>query len=139
MDSISAQFDENLAFHFIVHVDMEAPNGRDQKLAHGYVLEDGERYGIQNMEISSVRLGVTIAAMTITATDTRGKVYRLNAMANVGAPWNIYATTTYTAMMRWTLGDRVGYGVVMEVLPIQALTRLRGLKPTDWPAAITTG
>ena len=41
--------------------------------------------------------------------------------------------------MRWTLGDRVGYGVVMEVLPITALTRRRGRRWTDWPASITTG
>lgn len=139
MDSISAQFDDDLAFHFIVHVDLEAPNGHDQKLAHGYVLENGERYGVETMDISSVRIGVTIASMAITVTDTRGKTFKLNAMANVGAPWNIYGTTCYTAMMRWTLGDRDGYGVVMEVLPVQTLTRLRGLKPTDWPSAITTG
>lgn len=46
MDSISAQFDENLAFHLITHVDLDAPNGQDQKLAHGYVLEDGTQYGV---------------------------------------------------------------------------------------------
>jgi hypothetical protein len=139
MDSISAQFDENLCFHLIVHVDLEAPNGCDQKLAHGYVLEDGIQYGVSDLEISSVRIGVTIAAMRMKVTDVRGKVYKLNAMADVGAPWNIYGTTCYTALMRWTLGDRVGYGVVMEVLPVKTLTRLRGRRWTDWPASITTG
>jgi hypothetical protein len=33
--------------------------------------------------------------------------------------------------MRWTLGERVGYGVVMEVLPIKTLTRMRGRRSTD--------
>jgi hypothetical protein len=139
MDSISAQFDEKLAFHLITHVDLEAPSGRDQRLAHGYVLEDGRQYGVVSLDITSVRLGVTLTSMQMTVTDVRGKVYRLNAMADVGAPWNIYGTTCYTALMRWTLGEREGYGVVMEVLPIKTLTRLRGRRAADWPAAITTG
>ncbi|MES2482244.1 MAG: hypothetical protein V4609_09630 [Pseudomonadota bacterium] len=139
MDSISAQFDENLAFHLIVAIDMEAPSGRDQKLAHGYVLEDGVQYGVVSMDITSVRLGVTVTSMHMTLTDVRGKTFTLNATADVGAPWNIYATTCYTALMRWTMGDRVGYGVVMEVLPIKTLTRLRGRRASAWPASITTG
>ncbi len=139
MDSISAQFDEKLCFHIITHVDLEAPSGRDQKLAHGYVLEDGVQYGIAELDMSSVRLGVTIAAMKMKITDVRGKVFVLNAMADIGAPWNIYGTTCYTALMRWTCGDREGYGVVMEVLPVKALTRLRGRRASQWPAAITTG
>ena len=36
------------------------------------------------------RLGVTIASMQIKVTDVRGKVFQLHAMADVGAPWNIY-------------------------------------------------
>ncbi len=139
MDSISAQFDENLAFHLIVSIDMEAPSGRDQKLAHGYVLENGVQYGVVSMDITSVRLGVTVTSMHMTLTDVRGKVFTLNATADVGAPWNIYATTCYTALMRWTMGERVGYGVVMEVLPIKTLTRLRGRRASAWPASITTG
>jgi len=139
MDSISAQFDENLAFHLITHVDLDAPNGQDQKLAHGYVLEDGTQYGVMELDIASTRLGSTITSMQLKVTDVRGKVYQLSAMADVGAPWNIYATTCYTALMRWILGDRVGYGVVMEVLPIPATTQRRGRRWNDWPASITTG
>lgn len=139
MDSISAQFDEKLAFHLITHVDLEAPSGHDQKLAHGYVLEDGVQYGVAALDISSVRLGVTVTSMHMKVTDVRGKVFVLNAMADVGAPWNIYGTTCYTALMRWTLGERVGYGVVMEVLPVKTLTRLRGRRASKWPASITTG
>ena len=77
--------------------------------------------------------------MQIKVTDVRGKVFQLHAMADVGAPWNIYATTTYTALMRWVMGDRIGYGVVMEVLPIAEMTKRRGRRWTDWPASVTTG
>jgi hypothetical protein len=139
MDSISAQFDENLAFHLIAHVDLEAPSGKDQKLAHGYVLEDGVQYGVSTLDITSTRLGVSVVAMEMTVVDVRGKQYHLQARADVGAPWNIYATTCYTALMRWTLGDRTGYGVVMEVLPLKTLNRMRGRRKADWSAAITTG
>lgn len=139
MDSISAQFGEDLAFHIITRVDLDAPSGRDQSLAHGYVLEDGERFGIETLDISSARLGISQVTITMTVVDTRGKRYELCAMADVGGPWTIYATTCYTALMRWTLGDRVGYGVVMEVLPTKELNRIRGQRYGDWPSAVTTG
>lgn len=139
MDSISAQFDEKLAFHLITHIDLDAPMGKDQRLAHGYVLDDGKQYGVATLDITSTRLGVTVTSMEMTVVDVRGKTFRLQGRADVGAPWNIYATTCYTALMRWTLGDRTGYGVVMEVLPLKSLTRMRGRRGTDWPAAITTG
>ena len=89
--------------------------------------------------MSSARLGVSLVSMHMELTDTRGRRFVLEAMADVGGPWNIYATTTYTALMRWRCGDRTGYGVVMEVLPITALTRRYGRRSADWPAAITTG
>ncbi|GAC1390996.1 MAG: hypothetical protein NVSMB34_05010 [Variovorax sp.] len=139
MDSISAQFGEDLAFHLITHVDLEAPSGKDQKLAHGYVLENGVQYGVSTLDITSTRLGVTVISMEMTVVDVRSKRFRLQARADVGAPWNIYATTCYTALMRWTLGDRTGYGVVMEVLPLKTLNRMRGRRAADWPAAISTG
>ena len=139
MDSISAQFGEDLAFHLITHVDLEAPSGKDQKLAHGYVLEDGVQYGVSTLDITSTRLGVTVISMELTVVDVRGREFRLQARADVGAPWNIYATTCYTALMRWTLGERTGYGVVTEVLPLKTLNRMRGRRAADWPAAIATG
>ena len=139
MDSISAQFDERLAFHVITHVDLEAPAGRDQRLAHGYVLEDGQQHGIHTLEISTTRLGTTPTSMHMTITDVRGRSWSLVGTPDVGAPWNIYATTCWTGLMRWHLGGRTGYGVVMEVLPMKTLNRLRGRRSTQWPAAITTG
>jgi hypothetical protein len=77
--------------------------------------------------------------MHIRSTDVRGKRWTLVGTADVGAPWNIYATTCWTGLMRWTLGERTGYGVVMEVLPIKTLTRLRGRRVEQWPATLTTG
>lgn len=139
MDSISAQFSEALAFHIIAHVDLEAENTRDQTLAHGYVLEDGQQYGLVDMDATTIRLGTSIVSMVLRVTDTRGKEFQLEATPQVGAPWPIYSTTCYTALMRWTCGATAGYGVVMEVLPLPELTRLRARKSTDWPATITTG
>lgn len=139
MDSISAQFDERLAFHLITHVDLEAPCGRDQKLAHGYVLEDGVQHGVQSLEISTTRLGTTPTSMRLVVEDVRAKRWTLVGTPDVGAPWNIYATTCWTGLMDWSLGERRGYGVLMEVLPLKSLTRLRGRRSTQWPAALTTG
>lgn len=139
-DSISAAFGDDLAFHIITILDPDAPAGSDATFAHGYVLEDGEVHGVADTELVVTRSGVMVAAMDMKVTDVRGKVFRLHALPDVGAPWNAYAATvTYTAMMRWLYGDRTGYGCVMETWGLAALTRRRGRTWTDPQPAVASG
>lgn len=137
MDSISAHFGEELAMHVISHLDLDAPIGSDQTLAHGYVIEDGEVYGVVELEMRTSRAGIIIASMDMKVTDVRGKVFDFHAVADVGGPWIAYTShLTWNSMMRWALGDRVGHGVVNENIPLAAATKRRGRRWTDHPAAL---
>ena len=139
-NSISAAFEGGPAFHVITLLNLDAPVGKDHTLAHGYVLDEGQVYGLTDMELTNTRLGIAVVGMDMKVTDVRGKVFHLHAVADVGAPWNAYAATvTWTAQMKWVLGDQVGYGCVMETIALPALNLRRGRWFEDWPQAVTTG
>lgn len=140
-NSISAAFDDDgLAFHIITAVDLDAPNGADHSLAHGYVHEDGVTYGVQSLELTSTRLRGLVTAMEMVVTDVRGKRFHLFAMADVGGPWNAYSgTVTYTFQMTWVLDGRKGYGCVMETIGQPALSARRFRRFTDPQPAVVTG
>lgn len=139
-NSISGAFGEALAFHIITSLDLDAPNGSEHTLAHGYVLDDGEVYGVTDLEITSIRLGVAVTAMEMAATDTRGKVFEFRGWMDVGAPWNAYApTVTYTGLMTWLCDGQRGYGCLMETQGLPALTQRRGRRWTDPQPKIPAG
>ncbi len=139
-NSISAAFESGPAFHVITIVDIDAPVGKDHRLAHGYVLEDGKVYGLTDLELTNNRLGSVVVGMDMKVTDVRGKVFHLHAVADVGAPWNAYAgTVTYTAQMKWFLAGAIGYGCVMETFALPALHMRRARWFENWSASVTTG
>ena len=139
-NSISAAFDHDLAFHIITLLDMDAPCGKDHTLAHGYVYDQGKVYGVTDLELTNTRLGVVVVAMDMKVTDIRGKVFRMHAIADVGAPWNAYATTvTFTAQMKWLFGEREGYGCIMETMGIPGLSVRRGRWFSDRQPSISAG
>lgn len=139
-DSISASFGEDLAMHVIAHLDLDQPVGTEQKLAHAYVLERGEVYGIRDGRLLTTRLGNAVTAMEIEMTDVRGKTYEMHAYSEIGAPWNAYAATvTYTSMMKWFCEGQVGHGCVMETMGLPALTRRHGRRWTEHSPVLFTG
>ena len=123
-----AQYSENLAFHWILLCDYTKPVGEQQQLAHGYVLEDGEVYGLTDMKLRTTRSGVITIAHELELTDVRGKVWRMHGTVMSGSPWVCYISTmVYVCNMRWTLPDgTVGYGVSQENHAIQELNNQRG-------------
>ncbi|QBX55940.1 hypothetical protein EXE58_11010 [Nocardioides seonyuensis] len=127
MNSISVHFGEDLAFRILVKLDLDAPAGQDQELAAGYVLDNGILHSIVKADIDTVRLGLAVVAMNVLVSDDRGIAYMLRAQADVGGPWNAYpSNVTWQSMMRWSLNDRYGYGVVQEHHPLPLETKRRG-------------
>ncbi|MCB1475075.1 MAG: hypothetical protein H6883_08605 [Rhodobiaceae bacterium] len=112
---VSATIDENLAFHMIVAWNPEKPDGQQFTMSHGYVLENGEVYGLTtDLEMRSKQHGLICTSIEMQVTDTRGKKYDLLAMANSGAPWMpATGARCYNSLMRWHHEGKIGYGVVM--------------------------
>lgn len=135
-----AHFSKDLALHWILLCDYQKPVGQQQTLAHGYVMENGQVYGLTDLKISTIRNGVVTVAHTVEATDVRGKVWRLHGTVQVGSPWVCYISTmVYVCNMRWTLPDgSIGYGVSQENHAIQLLNSQRGKVWADQQSKITS-
>lgn len=121
-------FGPDLAIKWINHWDPTKPVDRQQSLAHGYVMENGEVFGLTDLKLITHRLGSVIHNVEVTATDKRGKVWTAHGAAECGGPWVCYvASNLYVAQCRWTLHNgRVGYGLASEINSMQAITRQHG-------------
>ncbi len=128
MGWMNANFGEDYGLHWINSVDFTQPADRNMALAHGYVFENGELYGLADMKISANRLGAISVALDVEATDVRGKKHVLYGTPLVGAPWSCYTSVMiYVAMSRWiTDSGRIGYGLNMENYPLDMMARQRG-------------
>lgn len=113
---VSATFGPDLAFHMICPWDPSRTGPGAFTLSHGYVLEDGEVFGLTDeLEMTSVDNGLICGGLEMRVRDVRGRSFRLRAVPDVGAPWIAAPTAVvHNAMMRWFTGDREGYGVVMR-------------------------
>lgn len=139
MNSVWACFGPDYGIRFHAHLDLDAPTGQDQKLAHGYVLDRGEVFALTDLEIETRRLGIVPFAMNFEAVDTRGERHRLRGVADSGAPMHSYPpTVTWFGLYQWERGGEYGNGSVQENHPMREETRRRGRWWTDRPAFLTT-
>ncbi len=135
-----AHFGKDLAIKWINHWDPSNPVDQQQSLAHGYVMEDGQVYGLTDLKLYTHRIGSVIHSVEFIATDKRGKKFHAHGMAEVGGPWICYVgSLVYAAQCRWTLDNgRVGYGLASEITSLQALTRQHGRRWTQSSGHITS-
>ncbi|MCK9285332.1 MAG: hypothetical protein M0P39_13745 [Rhodocyclaceae bacterium] len=140
MGWMNANFGEDYGLHWINSVDFTRPADRNMALAHGYVFENGELYGLADMKISANRLGAVSVALDVEATDVRGKKHILYGTPLVGAPWSCYTSVMiYVAMSRWiTDSGRIGYGLNMENYPLDMIARQRGRRWNEPTGTICT-
>jgi hypothetical protein len=136
---VSATFGDDLAFHMICPWNPDLVGPDQFQLTHGYVLDRGEIYGLTSeARITALQNGLMCASLEMTVRDKRGRTYELTAIADIGAPWSPYPSAmTYNSLMRWKLGDRNGYGVVLPNYSLPYLIKKRGRfysdpSPTVW-------
>lgn len=130
---VSATFGEDLAFHMICPWNPDLSGSDAFQLTHGYVLQDGKVFGLTNeVEMTSTHHGLMCTGLDMKVTDIRGETYVLHATADIGSPWSPYPSAiTYNSLMRWTMDDRTGYGVVLPNYNLSYLNNKRGRFYTD--------
>ena len=135
---VSATFGADLAFHMICPWDPDKKGAEQFQLTHGYVLDQGQVHGLTSrMTMTSVHHGLMCTGLRMQVEDVRGKTFDLNATADIGAPWSPYPSAiTFNSLMRWTHGDRQGYGVVLPNYSLPYLNRKRGRFFDDPPPAV---
>ena len=132
MGWMHAHFGPDLTIHWINTWDLDQPIDSQHALAHGYVLEHGQVYGLTDIKIRSTRMGSTNTAIEVEATDKRGRVFRMHGVAEVGAPWTCYTSAIVTVtVFRWVLSDgRIGYGMAQDNQPLKDVNLRRGRRWT---------
>ncbi len=124
---IHGSFGEALTVHAFFGLD-PARTQSFGALISGYVLEDGEVYGLVSACGQAERRGIMPMSNVFEATDMRGKVFRFTAATINASPWAPFPSMVYTqAFQRWNHDGEIGYGVQQDVLSRSYLTRHRDL------------
>jgi hypothetical protein len=111
---LGADFGDNLAIHAFFPAD-PANSEICAPLAHGYVTENGKVRGLVGGKLHVTRVGYQPTAIVWDCEDETGKIYRLYGSATAGGPWPVYPNVDVgLALMRWTMGGKVGHGIAME-------------------------
>lgn len=125
---VSATFEPDITFHMICPWDPDKAGAEAFGLAHGFVTENGEVYGLtSDAVITAQHHGLMCTRLQMTVTDVRGTTHELTATPGIGAPWIAGPNAiTHNALMNWTYQGRSGYGVVMKNHSLRYLNEKRG-------------
>lgn len=120
---ISANFGDDLAFHFAVPMNIENGEVSYDKLRFGFVMDKGEVFGLMDAEVKATRVDMLAMSCHIRATDRRGRTYELFGTAVGGHPWHSFnpSHVCYQVLMRYQLGSKVGYGEFGDIFGLDYL------------------
>jgi hypothetical protein len=109
---VSGNFD-GISIHCIFPVDPAVT--ADTELAHGYVVENGKVTGLVSGKLHVDRIGYQPVAAVFDLVDELGRRHVMYGGAMAGGYWQPFMMMEDGyALMRWTLGDKVGHGIYQE-------------------------
>lgn len=116
-------FGKDFAFHLTAKVERGL---NDTSLLHGYILEDGNVYGLVKGKGQTVRDGYNHREIRYEVIDVRGKTFKFDGKAVSLYPWMAWPNVCiYTSLTRWECEGRVGYGDAQHAFPISYVRRKR--------------
>lgn len=121
---LHGSFGEKLTIHAFFRYDpLSAGFG---KLVSGYILENGNVYGLVNGRGSAKRLGILPLSNVVEITDIRGKTFQFTSSAVNASSYSPFPSTPYPqSFMRCNYEGTIGWGVQMDVISRNFLTRNR--------------
>ena len=127
MSWLHAHFSEDFALHAIFDFDTE-DNGRALRLTHGYILENGEVFGLQAGTGETVRKTSWYPEeKSLEVTDRTGRTFRFKGEALTSFPWEAWPNVVgFNALMRWEdENGGTGTGETQDFLGLQTLHGLQ--------------
>ena len=139
MSWLHAHVDDKTALHAILGFD-GAHDDRVLTLAHGYVLADGELYGLASGGGTVDRqVDRFPASVSLDFVDSRGERHQLSGQALTSFPWQCWPNmVSFNALARWQYHGREGYGEIQDFFELPQLTRLNNVANTARPARTAT-
>lgn len=105
-------FGEDYGLHIVTALDLRNSQVFYDKFRFGYVVEDGETYGLTDATVEATRLDMIGLSNHVTAVDVRGKKHEFWGTAIAGHPQYTLnpCQAVYQSMYRYEHDGRVGYG-----------------------------
>jgi len=126
MGWINGNFGTDLAFQTIWTFSPEAKGWHQFKLAHGYVLVDGEVRGLVDGQLQAHRAGSYPSGYTGSLVDAQGRSYAVTGHPVAQHPWACYSNSlAMFSTIEWTMDGRIGHGLAQENWPLDSLTGKR--------------
>jgi hypothetical protein len=127
---ISAVFGEDYGIHMAMLLDRR--NGRTtyESLRNGYVMQDGEVYGLVSVTMEGRHAHHCPMHCRIVATDVRGQKHEVTGTAIAVHPWYNYnpSHVAFQSLMQWRCGNRVGYSEMADIYGLEYLAERRALE-----------
>lgn len=104
---VSACFPNGCGLHMAMPIRLENGETIYDGLRFGYVVEDGETYGLVDAKMGGATSEMLPVNCWLEATDVRGKVHRMTGAAIAGHPWDNFNPShiAYQCLMRWETSD----------------------------------
>lgn len=119
-------FGKDLTIHLLTYDTDPARSSDLGVLMSGYVLEEGELFGVLEATGSVARTGIMPMSIDMQVKDVRGKQFHVTGATISASRWQPYSTMVYPqCFMRWNYDGNVGYGVLQDATSRAYLSRHR--------------
>ncbi|MBE7162802.1 MAG: hypothetical protein INR72_16300, partial [Williamsia herbipolensis] len=125
---IHVTFGDDYALHVAMSLSIDdAGRVRYDAMRFGYVVEDGELYGLTEAQVDAARVDMVPVSNHVVATDVRGKRHEFRGSAVGGYPWHQFspAYVCYQSVMRYESDGRVGYAEHGDIFGLEYLAERR--------------
>nr|WP_223204813.1 hypothetical protein [Gordonia jinghuaiqii] len=122
---IHVTFDDGFGLHLGMALGIRGGEIVYEGFRFGYVVENGELYGIVDAQVEASRVDLVAVTNHITATDIRGKKHEFFGSAVGGAPWYSFSPAYVSAqsLFRYEDRGRVGHAEATDVLGLEFLAQ----------------
>ena len=118
-------FGDDLAFHLVISLDVIDGQQIYTTFRFGYAVVDGECCAVTQAEVDAESVGMLGIHRVVRITDAKGRNWEMVGAAIAAAPWHTAYTSfiSFQTLYRWTMGDRVGFSNVTDVIGVTTLSR----------------
>ncbi len=123
MSWFHSSWGEKRTIHCIFALDPHGLGAAYGEFLHGYVLEDGEVFGIKSAHGTAGRDGLMQQTMDITVTDVRDRTFNFTGTSIAHNEWNAWpGLCVYHSLMKWQMDGATGYGEAQDLLSLAYIT-----------------
>ncbi|MGQ0696775.1 MAG: DUF7064 domain-containing protein [Panacagrimonas sp.] len=124
---LHGSYGRDFTFHLFAEIDPAHSEVLGQ-LISGYILEDGQYYGLTEVKGRTERRYHVPLSTECEVVDIRGKRFHFTGGAMNSSAWAPFpAMVYYQSLMRWNLGGKIGYGAQIDSSNIEYITKNRDL------------